>query len=344
MKAIWKWLKVPVFLLVGVGLLVLALKDVELEEIWALIQDANFGWVAISFVLGYVAIVSRGLRWNCLLEPLGHKANSARCVHAVAFGYFANLGIPRSGELARCTMLNQSDGVPVDKLFGTVILERVIDTLLLGTLLGLAFLLNVDVVEHFFAELGRTPEDAGSGSSNLLWYLMGGAVVGGVLLLLLWKRVVPEGIRVKVEGFLSGIFDGLKSISKLKRRNVFILHTLLIWSSYVLMSYVCVFAFEATSNLTLPDGLFLMVAGGLGMLVPAQGGLGSYHVVVKYAFIALAGAGALGTALSPDETTKLGLAFAWLVWSSQTLMIILGGFVGYLVLLRSIRKQETLAS
>ena len=343
MKAIWKWLKIPVFLAVGVGLLVLALKDVDTAEIWKRIQDANFGWVAVSFLLGYLAIVSRGLRWNCLLEPIGHRAHPGRSVHAVAFGYFANLGIPRSGELARCTILNQSDDVPVDKLFGTVILERVIDTLMLGSLLGLAFVLNVDVVDTFFQELSGSDDPSDGGGSNLLWYLLAGAALGGILLLVLWKRIVPEGLRTKMEGFLKGILDGIKSISKLKQRTAFLFHTLFIWACYVGMSYVCVFAFEETSGLNLGDGLFLMVAGGLGMLAPAQGGLGAYHVAVKYAFIALGSAGVLAGVIPDHEVAEFGVTFAWLVWSSQTLMILLGGFIGYLVLLMHIRNKQAQA-
>lgn len=340
-KSLWKKIRIPLFLALGIGLLYLTLKDVDFEQVWSYIEHANLAWVGLSFVIGYIAIVSRGLRWKYLLEPIGYPLNDARSVHAVAFGYFANLGVPRSGEIARCTILNQTDGIPVDKLFGTVILERVIDTIMLALLLGLAFFLNVDVVEGLFAQLGSSSSEASTSSGNLLWYLLAAAVIGGVLLLLLWKRIVPVGLRTKVEGFLQGIWDGLKTIGTLEKRSAFIAHTLVIWVSYVLMSYVCVFAFEETSGLDLADGLFLMVAGGLGMLAPVQGGLGPYHTMVALAFVALGGAGALGAAFLENEASyELGVAFAWTVWASQTLMIILGGLVGYLSLILFIRNKD----
>lgn len=342
-KSLWKVLKVPVFIAVGLGLLYLTFRNIDLEKMWEYIQQAKPAWVILSLVLGYVAIISRGIRWQYLLEPIGYKVDTMRSIHSVAFGYFANLGVPRSGEVARCTMLNQTDDVPVDKLFGTVILERVIDTLMLAFLLGTAFLMNVDVVQSFFDSLGeaRTEQD-GESTTSFIWYLLAAMAIVGVLLLILWKRIIPKGIREKVEGFLKGILEGLKTISTLKKRNAFIFHTLLIWGSYVMMSYVCIYAFEQTSGLNFADGLFLMVAGGLGMLAPAQGGAGAYHYMVTLAFAAIGAAGHLGPDyVEKDASEELGGAFAWVLWSSQTIMIIVAGIIGYLALTLSMRKQQT---
>ena len=113
---------------IGVVLFYLAFSIVDDKEaLWENMRSVRWEGIAASFVMGYLAIVSRGLRWGILLEPLGRKAGKARSVHAVAFAYFANTFVPRSGELARCAALNQTDDIPVDELFGTVISERVID-------------------------------------------------------------------------------------------------------------------------------------------------------------------------------------------------------------------------
>ena len=139
-------------LMLGIGgvLFSLAMRAVEdPEALWADMKSAN-GWtIAASFVMGYLAIVSRGVRWLILLEPLGHRPKTWNSIHAVAFSYFSNTFVPRSGELARCGALNQTDGIPVDELFGTVISERVVDFAMLFLFTGIALLTNLDTCMAF---------------------------------------------------------------------------------------------------------------------------------------------------------------------------------------------------
>ena len=144
----WKnLLKYTVFLGVGVLLFSLAFSLVDDKEaLWEAMRSASWSGIGISFVMGYLAIVSRGLRWGMLLEPLGHRANVYHSIHSVTFAYFANTFVPRSGELARCAALNQTDDIPVDQLFGTVISERVIDLIFLILLTGIAVIGNLDAL------------------------------------------------------------------------------------------------------------------------------------------------------------------------------------------------------
>ena len=140
-----KVLTTLVFFGIGVALFWLAMQGVEDPE--ALKRDmrsAQWWGIAASFVMGYLAIVSRGWRWNLLLAPMGHHPSRARSVHAVAFSYFANAFVPRSGEVARCAALNQTDDIPVDQLLGTVITERVVDFVMLFGLVAFALVTNLD--------------------------------------------------------------------------------------------------------------------------------------------------------------------------------------------------------
>ena len=140
-----KGLTTLVFFGIGLGLFWLAMQGVEDPE--ALKRDmrsAQWWGIAASFVMGYLAIVSRGLRWNLLLAPMGHRPSPGRSVHAVAFSYFANAFVPRSGEVARCAALNQTDDIPVDQLLGTVITERVVDFVMLFGLVAFALVTNLD--------------------------------------------------------------------------------------------------------------------------------------------------------------------------------------------------------
>ena len=283
-------------------------------------RKASVPGILLSFVLGYLAIVSRGLRWLILLEPMGYKVSRWRSIHAVAFAYFANTFVPRSGELARCVALNQTDDVPVDRLFGTVISERVIDFVMLLGIMTLAVLSNLDAFTRLLGGTNTTTSDAEGGFA--WWMVLAGAAVLGLVVFFGFRRSVLYGkIFNKVKAFISGVLEGLKSVFNIKRRAAFIFHTFFIWLMYFLTAYVIFMSIDGASSITLSQALFVMVAGGFGMVIPAPGGIGSYHWMVKLAFIALGLSG------------SLGFVVANVMWLTQTVMIIIGGGIGYLLLM-----------
>ena len=296
------------------------------DALWADMRSAN-GWcIAASFLMGYLAIVSRGVRWLILLEPLGHQPKMSNSIHAVAFSYFSNTFVPRSGELARCGALNQTDGIPVDELFGTVISERVVDFALLFILTAVALTLNLDSFIAF-SESFSLP-----GGGGMLPWLGGAAAVAFVMAAVVWVR--REALSripffAKVFGFIAGIGRGLASVRHMKRKWAFLGHTFFIWSMYFMMAYIIFLGIGALEDLTAAQALFVMMAGGFGMVLPSPGGIGSYQLAVQFAFIAL-GYGSV-----------LGLATANVVWATQTGMIIVTGGMGYLFLMAAgLRKGK----
>ncbi len=309
-----KGLTTLVFFGIGLGLFWLAMQGVEDPE--ALKRDmrsAQWWGIAASFVMGYLAIVSRGLRWNLLLAPMGHHPSPARSVHAVAFSYFANAFVPRSGEVARCAALNQTDDIPVDQLLGTVITERVVDFLMLFGLVAFALLTNLDAFLALMqeAQLPAVPTLIGAGVAGLagcgaLWWIS--------------QQQGRSGLLGKMAGFLQGIGTGIRSVLAMEKRGLFLFHTLFIWVMYFLMSYVLFKAIPAVSALGLTDAVLVMVAGGFGMVLPAPGGIGSYHWAVSLGFAAVGFSG------------DVGFAVANVVWLTQTAMIVLTGGLGYLML------------
>ena len=309
-----KGLTTLVFFGIGLGLFWLAMQGVEDPE--ALKRDmrsAQWWGIAASFVMGYLAIVSRGLRWNLLLAPMGHHPSPARSVHAVAFSYFANAFVPRSGEVARCAALNQTDDIPVDQLLGTVITERVVDFLMLFGLVAFALLTNLDAFLALMqeAQLPAMPT------------LIGAAVAGLAGCGALWwisQQQGRSGLLGKMAGFLQGIGTGIRSVLAMEKRGLFLFHTLFIWVMYFLMSYVLFKAIPVVSSLGLTDAVLVMVAGGFGMVLPAPGGIGSYHWAVSLGFAAVGFSG------------DVGFAVANVVWLTQTAMIVLTGGLGYLML------------
>ena len=303
-----KGLTTLVFFGIGLGLFWLAMQGVEDPE--ALKRDmrsAQWWGIGASFVMGYLAIVSRGLRWSLLLAPMGHHPSPARSVHAVAFSYFANAFVPRSGEVARCAALNQTDDIPVDQLLGTVITERVVDFVMLFVLVGFALVTNFDAFLALMveAQLPATPTLVVAGVL---------ALGGAVALWWLSQQCGKSGVVGKLATFLQGIGTGIKSVLAMEKRGLFLAHTFFIWVMYFLMSYVLFKAIPAVSTLGLTDAVLVMVAGGFGMVLPAPGGIGSYHWAVSLGFKAVGFSG------------DVGFAVANVVWLTQTAMIVATGF------------------
>ncbi|MCI5054987.1 MAG: flippase-like domain-containing protein [Flavobacteriales bacterium] len=336
-----KVLKYILFIAIGVGLLYLTFQGMDKNEIFKAFQNANYSWLALSFVLGYIAIVSRGLRWVLLLRPMGHQLSNWSSIHSVAFGYFFNLVVPRGGELARCTSLYGTSKVPVNESLGTVVLERIIDMILLLLLGGISFLLNAETFYNLF-ESAQTDSTGDSGSMK--YVILGVIILLGVIGYIVFKTQKQNPIVQKVINILNGVVQGLKSFKNVQNKGAFILHTAIIWGCYALMTYVCFFSIEGTADMTLSDGLFLMIAGGLGMIIPAPGGTGSYHYLIKLGFIALLIANNPNATESEiNATATTGATFAVLVHATQTLMmLIMGGAVASIGFILAKRKNTAI--
>ena len=324
MKAV-KWIKYVFFLFLGVGLMYLAFKNQSPKALIAQLKDVNYLWVVTSMFFGFIAIISRGLRWVILLQNLNFSVNKLNSIYAVAIGYFTNIAIPRAGEITRCTSLNQTEDVPVDKLFGTIILERAIDFIILISLVLLVLILKFELFLEFLAIIfeGQTLD-----VSSLIGVGLSATAILFILFVLTKRILKKSTIYVKIKTFVIGMKDGFKSINGLKNKTGFWAHTFIIWLMYLLMTYVCFFSIEATRMLNLADGLYTMVIGGFGMVAPVQGGIGAYHYIVKVGLMIL------------DVSEDYALLFATVVHTAQTLMTLSVGGISILMVFLSKRKAK----
>ncbi|MGB0593131.1 MAG: lysylphosphatidylglycerol synthase transmembrane domain-containing protein [Flavobacteriales bacterium] len=324
MKAV-KWIKYVFFLFLGVGLMYLAFKNQSPRALIAQLKDVNYLWVVISMFFGFIAIVSRGLRWVILLQNLNFSVSKLNSIYAVAIGYFTNIAIPRAGEITRCTSLNQTEDVPVDKLFGTIILERAIDFIILISLVLLVLILKFELFLEFLAIIfeGQTLD-----VSSLIGVGLSAMAILIILFVLTKKILKKSAVYIKIKTFVIGMKDGFKSINGLKNKTGFWAHTFIIWLMYLLMTYVCFFSIEATRMLNVADGLYTMVIGGFGMVAPVQGGIGAYHYIVKVGLMIL------------DVSEDSALLFATVVHTAQTLMTLSVGGISILMVFLSKRKAK----
>jgi len=311
-----KALTLSVFFAIGIFLFVKLMDMVEdKSELFEYMSSAPIWAISVTFIMGFLAIVSRGCRWLLLIEPMGYTASGFRAVCAVAFGYLANTFVPRSGEVARCAALNSTDDIPVNKLLGTVITERVVDFMMLFLFMSIALLTNYDAV---ISLLGKIKRPDSSGLQNYLIVF----VLAIILIVFLIRRTNKSNnpIQKKIVEFVSGIGKGIKSVLSMKHRVAFILHTFFIWIMYFLMSYGLYISMEGSSGISVFESIWVMVSGGFGMVFPAPGGIGSYQWAVTLGFESL------------GYDRLVGVSVGNVVWITQTGMVIVTGALGYFFL------------
>ena len=317
-------LKYLFFLILGGGILYLVLKGKDLNKMLEDLRSAEYKYLVVSMVFGYAAYLFRALRWLLLLKTMNYNTSVSHATHAVAAGYFANVIFPRAGEIVRCTSLYKVTGIPVNKLFGTVLLERAIDLVMLVACITMGFVLKYNELSAFVGAVGSETDSAGLSNTKLLLALCFFIILGGLYFFRdqlkqskLYQKVVSLGVGVK-EGFRAAFF--------MKQKELFVLYTLLIWLMYLLMTYVCFFSIPETCDLRFIDGLYIMGIGGLGMVVPVQGGLGPYHAAVTLGVVSL----------GLSETT--GITLAVLIHTAQSIMILITGIIAAIVLSFAKRK------
>ena len=166
------------------------------------------------------------------------------------------------------------------------------------------------------------------GVSSLIGVGLSAVAILVILFLLIKKILKKSTVTIKIKTFVVGIKDGFKSINGLKNKTGFWVHTFIIWLMYLLMTYVCFFSIEAMRMLNVLDGLYTMVIGGFGMVVPVPGGSGSYHIIVKEGLMFL------------DFSEQTSILFASVVHAAQTLMTLSVGGISILMIFLSKRKAK----
>ena len=331
---IFKILKYIASLAFAFGIIFLLFKNQDPAQLIKEIQKVDGKWVFFSMFFGGWAYVSRGLRWIVLIDALGYNSTKLNSVSAVSIGYFTNMFIPRAGEISRCTALNQVEKIPVDKLFGTILVERVLDFVFLLLLILLIFVLKFNDLLNFYSTL-IAQQNTDEGSNKLLT-LLTVLTISGIIFFVFKKILKNSKFYEKILVFIKGLKEGFKSIKNMKRKSVFWFHSFSIWIMYFLMTYICFFSMQETSHLSISDGLFLLVLGGIGMVIPTPGGVGSYHAIVMIGLSVL-GVGTVFLGEGGDPSNP-ALLFPTIVHVAQTLVAIIMGSIGLLILFLSKKR------
>ena len=239
----------------------------------------NWWWMAFSLVFGVTAQLFRGLRWKQTLEPVGENPRTSTCVHAVFLSYAASLIIPRIGEITRCGVLSKYDGTSFSKSLGTVVTERIIDSLLVLLITAIVFLSQAKVFYNFFEETGTNLTEWACKFTATGYIVTALCVVALFLLLFIIMRKLT--IFARFRETIKEIKEGVMSLKDVKNKTLFTLYTLGIWGSYFLHYYITFFCFDFTMGLGLNVALVSFIVGSIAVIVPTPNGMGPWHFAVK---------------------------------------------------------------
>lgn len=229
--------------------------------------------------------------------------------------YVANIVFPRMGEVSRCAVISRYEKQPFEKLFGTVVAERVADMVILLSIIAIVLVLQIDILRETMNDLMTKGGDPQALLQKLLVVAVVGLLVGVGGLMFIRRSNHP--IAVKAKNLLSGLIDGVMSILKMEKKWQFIAHTAFIWIMYLAMFWVVFYALPETSNVSAAGVLASFVVGGLSIVV-VQGGIGVYPWGVSLVLVVY----------GVPETA--GVTLGWIIWTAQTMMILFWGAVSFI--------------
>jgi len=318
-------LKLIVFLGIGVLFIWLFTKDLseeQLNEIYHSFASARYGWIVLSIFIALISHVMRTLRWQMLIKPLGYHTGFWNVFMSLMIGYFANLALPRLGEVTRCGFLAKYENVPFQKGFGTVVAERAFDLLTFVILFFINLFIQYEVLNHYVNEKIITPlseKFTFIGKGYLLYAFIAGLAILIVVFLIFRHKLDKYSLYRKIINVFKGFWDGLKSLTKLQKPGLFLLYTFMIWLMYFLMTYLCFYSIAEMSSLSMMAGFSVLVLGTIGIMV-VQGGIGIYPAIVAETLV-----------LYGAVSTK-AYALGWLIWTAQTSALILAGIASLIIL------------
>lgn len=306
--SIKKILKVTIPLILGGFLVWYSLTIVSPNELASYFKNANYSWISLGLFFGILSHLSRAYRWKFLLEPLGYQPKFLNSVLAVLVAYLMNLFLPRAGEVTRAAVMSNYEDIPFEKGFGTIVAERLADLCMLMIIVFIALFVQFDFIWNLVTKDFKPAKIIG-------------ILIIGILLFFVFVRFIKKGkskIAKKLNTFFFGLKDGVTSIFRMKNKWPFLFHTVFIWVMYVAMFWAII---PAIDGLEVPFGGILIgfIAGGFS-IAATNGGVGLYPIAVASAL----------SLFGIDTVT--GNAFGWIMWTSQTAMVIVFGGLSFLLL------------
>ncbi len=284
-KSIKNLLQTIAGLSLGGIFLYFTLKGKSLDEIVDSLKHADLLWASLSGVMLFFVFVLRALRWDVILRSSNIKANIIDINLAIFIGYFVNSFTPKLGEIIRCTKLMNNNENKLPTLLGTVVSERIYDVLVL--FLGLLFfaLYEFERLGSFFAQAGQNL-GANFLGKDFLIYVFAASIIGMIAIYVFRKKLTKYRLFELIYNFVSEMFKTVVNTFKLKRFNLFLIYTVLIWLALVFMNYCFLKSLPETENFNFYFATVVLFVGGIGWAIPVPAGIGTTHFFILQLFIA----------------------------------------------------------
>lgn len=330
-KRLFSILQYLVFMGGGIFLVWWQLKEMtpaDRTEFYHAFSYANY-WLIIPIVfMSVLSHISRSLRWKLLLEKLDYHPKLKNVFTVTMVGYLANSAVPRLGEILKCTFLARYEKLKVEKLVGTILIERTFDIICYFIFIGITILVQIDLVGNYvkqkFSSVGGKAVIPAWAKLLILFVLIAGLIL---FLKMLYRKFPENRIVIRIKHIFMGLGEGFSTIIHLKKRKRFIAYTVLIWAMYLLQIYVGLKAMNGTYHLGLKAACSVLTLATLAMIV-TPGGIGSFPLFV------------MQTLTIYSIPNPVGKAFGWLIWGVSTGIIVVLGFVCLLLLPYINRKKN----
>ena len=317
-KKLKSYIKILLPISIGIFCIFFSFRNISFTDFTKYFYEINYLWVFVGIFLGALSHISRSYRWKYLIEPLGYKLGFINSVLAVFSAYLINYTIPRAGDIARATMISKYEKIPLDKTLGTIVAERAVDVICILTIIATGLIFEFNRISDKLISLIENTE-----ISVIIIYV-------GVIILILFvsNRVLRKSKYYKsILNFFSGIVEGLTIIFKMEKRVPFILHSIFIWLMYILMFWATSMAFFELHEVAFYQFMISFTLAAISIML-SNGGIGIYPLAVEESL------GWYGV----QSTT--GLAFGWVSWLSQTMMVIIFGGLSLFILPFINRKKS----
>jgi hypothetical protein len=325
------FLKFLIFLFLGIFLIWITTKSLTKQEIDTVKQQiftANYEILLPSILIILLSHLIRALRWKMMIIPLNYRPSFFNVFLSVLIGFFFNLIFPRLGEVMKCTLLGKNEKIPVDKLVGTMVAERLVDVFCLLLVITITILSQYQRVGNYSKEIidafyGKIIKDSNYAIAAILTLLCGLA-----LLFFVFKRFKKSKTIEKIKSIIKGVLIGIGSIRKIEKKGLFIIYTFSIWFLYLYCIKIGFLAINEISTLGWVPSLTILTFGSFAMIA-TQGGIGAYQLAVQKTLVLF----------GIREVT--GLAFGWLMWSVQTIFLMIAGPISLLLMTLNNKKAKT---
>ena len=322
-KAISYLVKYGIPLILGVGLMYFLYKNVDFDLMMETLKtDVNYWWFVPVALVSILSHVFRALRWRLQLNAIDVKPSFSAVLNSIFGTYAVNLVFPRLGEVWRCGYIANRQKASVTQVMGSMVADRLTDTVTVLALTFVTFLLAQNAFSQFLDAYPAAKENLMNVVSDARVWMGTVVVIAAVGWLMIMKT--ENKIIKKIQLMARNLWEGFAAITRMDGKWWFLVLTILIWGCYFLQLYLACKAFSFTSDLSVLAVLVVFVLSSIGMGVPTNGGLGAWHVATIFG-LSLYGVGVF----SPSNFDPRATAFAMLVWGFQTLLLIVLGIYAF---------------